>query len=71
MHPHPDGAFPALAADAGAGNSSDHGGFRCSEVVAVQARDGEGLDDVKFETDSFEFVGHGWISFNFSFVSCS
>lgn len=42
-------ALPALRADAGAGRAADHRGFRSANVVAVQAGDRKGLEDVELD----------------------
>jgi hypothetical protein len=43
------GAFEALAGDTGALGAAEEGGFRRAYVVAVEAGDGEGLEDVEFD----------------------
>ena len=44
-----DCPFQALAGDAGAGDTAEDGGFGRADVVAVEAGDGEGLEDVEFD----------------------
>ena len=49
MKEHPRGSFLALAGHAGALNASKECRLGSAEVVAVEAGDGEGLQDVKFD----------------------
>ena len=52
------GAFPALAGHAGALDASERRRLRGAEVVAVEAGDGAGLQDVQFdEFHCFVLVG--------------
>ena len=52
-------ALPALRADACAGHAADHGSFGRTHVVAVQAGDGERLQDVVLDAGVLVSVGHG------------
>jgi hypothetical protein len=53
------GAFQALTRDAGAGDAAEGGGFWSADIVAVEARDGVGLQDVEFD----EFHGLCFVGF--------
>jgi hypothetical protein len=44
-----DGTLEALAGKAGTWNATKGGRFRGSNVIPVQAGDGEGLQDVEFD----------------------
>ena len=49
MGEFPHGALPALAGHAGALNASKERRLGSAKVVAVEAGDGEGLQDVQFD----------------------
>ena len=44
-----DGTFEGLAGEAGAVDAAEDGGLGRADVVAVEAGDGEGLEDVEFD----------------------
>ena len=44
-----DGPLQALAGESGARHAAEDGGFRRADIIAVQAGDGEGLQDVEFD----------------------
>jgi hypothetical protein len=46
---NPAGALEALAGDTGATDTAEEGGFRGADVIAVEAGDREGLEDVEFD----------------------
>ena len=48
-----NGALPALGAHAQTFHSTDHNGLRSTDVVSIEARNGEGLKDVKFNNRIF------------------
>ena len=54
VHLKAHGSLPGLRAHAGARHASDHAGFGTARVVAVQARDGKGLQNVKFNDHGVE-----------------
>jgi hypothetical protein len=56
---HTAGALEALAGDTGSADTAKQGGLWGADVVAVEAGDGEGLEDVQF--DEFHWVV--WIGF--------
>lgn len=45
----PNGAFQRLAGEPGALDAAEEGGFRRANVVAIEAGDGKGLEDVEFD----------------------
>lgn len=55
----PDRPLPALRTHPGTGDAADQRGFRRPHIVAVQTRNGEGLEDVKLDAKAVELVGHG------------
>jgi hypothetical protein len=56
MHCHTHGPLPRLGADTGTLDAADNGSFRRAHIVTVEAGNGEGLQDVKFNVQIFERV---------------
>jgi hypothetical protein len=56
MQRKPHLPLPALAADAGARRATYTGAFRGAHIVAIEAGNGKGLEDVEFDALAFERI---------------
>ena len=50
--------LPALRAHSRAHHASDDAGLRAPDVIPIEAGDGEGLKNVKFDAYAAERIGH-------------
>jgi hypothetical protein len=56
MHRKAHGPLPCLRTDAGALHAADDGGLGGAHIVAVEAGNGKGLQDVKFDAQIPEWI---------------